>query len=97
MNDKHSEQWELLKKQGKKHRREKAIMVFVIIVLVVVNFVLANIVWQARRNNETASAAAPVNQAAAVTVTPVTAILNRLNRRNVKKDWVIGEWETYHG
>ena len=97
MNDKHSEQWELLKKQGKKYRQEKAIMVFVIIVLVIVNFVLANIVWQARHNNETASAASTVNHVAAVTATPVTAIINRLNKRNVRKDWVIGEWATYHG
>ena len=55
----HSEVWSTLKRQGKKYRREKAIMVFVIIVLVIVNLVLANIIWCARHNNETANAVNP--------------------------------------
>lgn len=85
MNDKHSEQWELLKKQGKKHRRERAIMVFVIIVLVIVNFVLANIVWQARHNNETASADTPeIAQA-----TEAVALLSSKPESPKKKERVI--------
>lgn len=55
--DKHSKEWEIMRYQGKKHRREKAVLIAIIVVLLIINAILSNIVWSSRHNNETASAA----------------------------------------
>lgn len=52
---KHSEQWEILRYQGKLYQREKFVL-YTIIVLLIVALVLSNIVWASRHNSETASA-----------------------------------------
>lgn len=94
MNDKHSEQWNILRRQGRKHRREKAILISIIVVLFIINCVLCHIVWSSRHNNETASAASPeIMKEAATVAVPVTTIISRYNRR-YKKDWVNGMWVT---
>lgn len=94
MNDKHSEQWELLRRQGKKHKKEKAILILIIVVLFLINCVLCHIVWGSRHNNETASVAAPEILKEAVTVAvPATTKIYRHNRRH-KKDRVNGVWVT---
>lgn len=94
MNDKHSEQWELLRRQGKKHKKEKAILILIIVVLFLINCVLCHIVWGSRHNNETASVAAPEILKEAVTVAvPATTRIYHYNRRH-KKDRVNGAWVT---
>lgn len=55
MNEKHSEQWELLRYQGRLYQKEK-FMLYAIIILLIIALVLSNIVWATRHNNETASA-----------------------------------------
>lgn len=57
--DKHSKEWNILRYQGQKHKREKAVL-YAIILLLIIALVLSNIVWYSRHNNETASAATPV-------------------------------------
>lgn len=54
----HSEVWSTLKRQGLKHKREKAVL-YTIIVLLVIALVITNIIWRARHNNETANAVNP--------------------------------------
>lgn len=54
----HSEVWSTLKRQGVKHKREKAVL-YTIIVLLVIALVITNIIWCARHNNETANAVNP--------------------------------------
>ncbi len=56
MKDKHSEQWEILRIQGKLYKREK-IVLYAIIILLIIALVLTNIVWASRHNSETAQAA----------------------------------------
>lgn len=88
MNNKHSEQWKLLRKQGKRHKREKAILIAIIVILVIINLVLSNIIWEARRNNQNAGATMTANEEAAVAAAPVIAIIDRCNKRANKKDRV---------
>ena len=66
MEKNHSKEWEILRFQEKKHKREKAVLISIIMVLLIINLVLANIVWSSRHNNETASANSPEIQTAAV-------------------------------
>ena len=94
MNDKHSEQWEILRRQGRKHKKEKAVLILIIVVLFLINCVLCHIVWGSRHNNETASAAAPdILTEAATATAPATTIFFRYNKR-YKKDRVNGVWVT---
>ncbi len=88
MKENHSREWEILRFQEKKHRREKAVLTVIIAVLLIINCVLANIVWSSRHNNETAEAASPEIQTAAVATVPI--VVNSINRtkRCNKKDWV---------
>lgn len=58
MSDKHSEQWELLRYQGKLYKSEK-IGLYSIIILLIIALVLSNIVWASRHNSETACAETP--------------------------------------
>ncbi|MBQ7835384.1 MAG: hypothetical protein IJ385_06330 [Ruminiclostridium sp.] len=58
MNDKHSEQWDILRLQGKMYQREK-IVLYAIIILLIIALVLSNIIWASRHNSETASATTP--------------------------------------
>ena len=89
MNNNHSEQWEILRFQEKKHRREKAVLIVIIAVLLIINCVLAHIVWSSRHNNETAEAASPEIQTAAVATSPIVAhSINRTYKRCNKKEWV---------
>lgn len=71
MNDKHSDQWELLRYQGRLHQKEK-IVLYAIIILLIIALVLSNIVWATRHNNETASAENPeiIKAAEAVATLP---------------------------
>lgn len=55
MNNNHSEQWEILRFQGKMHQHEK-IVLYAIIILLIIALVLSNIIWASRHNSETASA-----------------------------------------
>lgn len=54
----HSEVWSTLKRQGLKHKKEKAVL-YTIIVILVIALILTNIIWCARHNNETANAVNP--------------------------------------
>lgn len=58
MNNNHSEQWEILRFQGKMYQREK-IVLYAIIILLIIALVLSNIIWASRHNSETASADTP--------------------------------------
>lgn len=63
----HSEVWSTLKRQGLKHKREKAVL-YAIIILLVIALILTNIIWCARHNNETANAVNPeIKEAVEVT------------------------------
>ncbi len=90
MNENHSREWEILRFQEKKHRRERVVFISIIMVLLIINCVLANIVWSSRHNNETSSAITPEIQTAAVATAPIVVEkINRIKRCN-KKDWVSG-------
>ncbi len=65
MNNRHSDQWELLRYQGKLYQKEKFVL-YAIIVLLIIALVLSNIVWASRHNSETASAETPEIRKAAV-------------------------------
>lgn len=89
MEKNHSREWEILRFQEKKHKRERAVLISIIMVLLIVNLVLANIVWSSRHNNETASANSPEIQTAAVMTAPIVVEkINRVYKRCNKKDWV---------
>lgn len=89
MNEKHSREWEIIRYQERKHKRERVVLISIIMVLLIINLVLAKIVWCSRHNNETASANPPEIQTAAVTTAPIVAEkINRTIKRCNKKDWV---------
>ena len=58
MEEKHSDQWEILRFQGKMYQREK-IVLYTIIILLIIALVLSNIIWASRHNSESASAENP--------------------------------------
>lgn len=58
MNNGHSDQWEILRIQGRQYQREK-IVLYAIIILLIIALVLTNIVWASRHNSETAQAETP--------------------------------------
>lgn len=89
MEKNHSREWEILRFQAKKHKRERVVLISIIMVLLIINLVLANIVWSSRHNNETASAKSPEIQTAAVMAAPIVVEkINRIYKRSNKKDWV---------
>lgn len=89
MEERHSREWEILRFQEKKHKRERAALISIIMVLLIINLVLANIVWSSRHNNETASANSPEIQTAAVMAAPIVVEkIKRIYKRSNKKDWV---------
>lgn len=86
MSKRHSDQWEILRIQGKIYQREK-IALYAIIILLIIALVLSNIVWVSRHNSETASAAtSEIRQADETTLPPektvkTTAYVRRNGRR----------------
>ena len=54
MKEKHSDQWELLKLQGRLYHKT-SIIHYSIIILLIVALILSNVFWFSRYNNETAS------------------------------------------
>lgn len=78
----HSKEWEILRHQGRKYRREKTIMVTIIVSLLIINAILSNIVWCSRHNNENASAAV-ITQAAEDTPLPSAHEKPRKNVRGI--------------
>lgn len=85
MNNNHSEQWEILRYQGKMYQREK-IVLYAIIILLIIALVLSNIIWASRHNSETASAETPeIEQATeAVALLPSKPVTPRRKERVIR-------------
>lgn len=78
----HSEVWSTLKRQGLKHKKEKAVL-YTIIILLVIALILTNIIWCARHNNETAEAVSSEIREAV----EVTEALPPLQKNSKKKEF----------
>lgn len=85
MEEKHSDQWEILRFQGKMHQREKFVL-YAIIILLIISLVLSNIIWASRHNSETASAENPeiVQTTEAVAMLPIKSETPKRKERVIR-------------
>lgn len=85
MEEKHSDQWEILRFQGKMYQREK-IVLYTIIILLIIALVLSNIIWASRHNSETASAENPeiIQTTEAVAMLPIKSETPKRKERVIR-------------